>query len=156
MNRAPINVIADMYEARRRGDRIQMLAFCAPGMSFSFNIDPDRIGEGTTLIGWDAMHAHFANLKRNWDDLGGDVVRMSEDLHKPGQINAVVSFKLRHRASGDVLKGTKRQEWIVRNGVVTRMTEIFDTKAVHAFQRLAAVNTPPPADPYTPQTSSNA
>jgi ketosteroid isomerase-like protein len=156
MSRAPIDVVTDLYEARQKGDRIQMLAYCSPEMTFTFNIDPDRIGEGSTLIGWDAMHAHFANLKRNWDDLGGEVLNVSEDRHKPDQINALVSFKLRHRASGDVLKGKKRQEWIVRDGVITRMTEIFDAKAVHAFQRLAAFNTPPPADPYMPQPKTDA
>lgn len=156
MSVAPLDVVAAMFEARKNGNRARMMDYCCKDMSFTFNADPDKIGQGTTLIGWQAIFEHFARLKHHWDDLNSDVLSLSTDLNRPDQINALVSFKLRHRASGDILESVKRQEWIVRDGIVTRMTEILDDKALHTFQRLAAFNTPTPRDPYTPPITAGA
>lgn len=156
MHSAPIVIVNEIYRARAAGDRIKMMALCSEQMTFSFNADPDKIGDGTTLIGWQAMHEHFGRIRLHWDDLDSQVLKVTVDHHMPEQINAQVRFTLRHRASGEVFDGVKRQEWIVRAGIVTRMTEYFDTKMIHAFQRLAAANTPPPPDPYMPQSKTEA
>jgi ketosteroid isomerase-like protein len=152
----PLTIVNDMYRARAAGDRIKMMALCSEQMTFSFNADPDKIGHGTTFIGWQAIHEHFARIRQHWDELDSEILKISADRDTPGQINAQVRFTLRHRASGEVFDGVKRQEWIVRDSIITRMTEYFDTNMLHAFQRFAETHTPPPPDPYTPQTRTDA
>lgn len=134
----PVETVQDLFAARRAGDFVRMNALCAEAFAFTFNADPHRIGMGTTLIGWRAVTEHLARVDGTWEQVESVVEFMRPAPDDPEQVVVQLRFRLRHRASGHVLEGLKRQEWTVRDGIATRATEILDRDAIHAFQRFAA------------------
>ncbi len=147
MAQSPLAVVQAVFAAKERNDRLMMMALFAEDFAFTFNADPDRIGDGTTLVGWTANRAHLDRVAQTWEQLDRKVLSMREDAFRADQVNVRISFVLRHRASGETFEGTKRQSWTVRDGIVTSMIEVFDKASVHAVQRLAALSAePPPPD----------
>jgi ketosteroid isomerase-like protein len=132
---APIDVIRDLYVARGNKDLAGMMALCHPAISFTFNVDPDKIGSGTTYIGVPASLEHLARVAAAWEQLDHEVVSLHED---GDEVRANIKFSMRYRATGQVLEGKKRQVWTVRDGVVTRLDETLDRDYIQAFMLMTA------------------
>lgn len=156
MAQNPIAVVQAVFAAMERNDRLMMMALFAEDFAFTFNADPDRIGDGTTLVGWTANRAHLDRVQQTWEQLDRKVLSMREDAFRADQVNVRISFSLRHRASGEIFEGTKRQSWTVRDGIVISMVEVFDQASVHAVQRLAASSAEPPTRACVAQAESIA
>lgn len=133
----PVETVLSVFDARRAGDTVKVYALCAEAFTFTCNADPDKVGSGTTRIGWAAVHGHLAQVAEYWEQLDSRIQSIGVDSDNAERVIVQISFKLLHRASRDVLEGVKRQEWYVRDGIATRMDEILDAGTIHAFQRYA-------------------
>lgn len=135
---SPVDVVLQSLEARRHGDNVRLLALSDELITFSFNADPDKIGPGATIVGWTGLLQHFQRVAAHWEQLSSDVLSINADAAAPECVHVRIAFKLLHRQHREVLEGIKRQVWTVRDGIVHRVDEIFDTQTLHAFQRYAA------------------
>jgi ketosteroid isomerase-like protein len=139
---SPVDVVRTILEARRAGNFIALHAHCSEAITFTFNADPDKVGAGTTHVGWSAVSAHFARVERHWEHVERTILSITAAHDQPNKVIVQFFFRARHRASGEILEAKKRQEWHVRNGIATRMDEILDAASIHAFQRLADTRIP--------------
>jgi ketosteroid isomerase-like protein len=135
---SPVEVVRTILEARRTGNQILLHAHCVEAMTFTFNADPDKVGQGTTCVGWAAISAHFTRVDQHWEHLSREIRSITAAVDNPNMVIVQIAFSMRHRASNEFLDGIKRQEWHVRDGIATRMDEILDAPELHAFQRLVA------------------
>jgi ketosteroid isomerase-like protein len=131
----PLDVIRAVYVARRRNDLAGMMALCHPSISFTFNVDPDKIGSGTTYIGVAASLEHLARVAAVWEQIHHDVTSLNEE---GDTVRANVTFSMRYRETAQILEGTKRQIWTVRHGVVTRLDETLDRDYIQAFMLMTS------------------
>jgi ketosteroid isomerase-like protein len=130
-----VALVRRLYAARQRGDREALTALCHPAFAFTFNADPSGIGEGRTLIGLAALAGHFSDIDRHWEVLESSVLLLRPD--GLGQVTVRLRFKLRHRASDDILEGLKTHTWTIRDGLATRLQEVLVASDVQTVQRLA-------------------
>ena len=128
----PVLIIEASYVARRDKDDAALRRLHHDDMVFTFNADPDCIGSGQRLEGMDAIFAHFARVAQHWDLLE----------HVPGPIlgsgfsyNRIIRSKLRHRATGQILEGTKRHVITVLDGKIAAIEEYLDRNLIQAIQR---------------------
>jgi ketosteroid isomerase-like protein len=110
----------------------------------TMNARPDQPGEGVTLIGVQALNAHLATVAALWEELSYDVGALVDDGPR---VRCQVRMAVRHRESGAVLDGSKRQIWTVRDGVVVALEGIFDSASVDAILRLPSQGKGSPASP---------
>jgi ketosteroid isomerase-like protein len=134
MDQSPIGLVEGLYAARRNMDVPTMMAFCHDDIVFIFNADPDKIGSGDVLVGKAASLAHMGRFIATWEPISNEVGPLICDGNR---VRARIEFKLRHRASGQVLSSTKRQEWTVRDGRIASLTEHLDDHGIAAFMRMA-------------------
>jgi ketosteroid isomerase-like protein len=136
----PLDVVAELYAAREAGDEATRTRLCHPAMAFTFNADPDQVGDGATLVGSAAIEAHLARVRRHWEELSYAVESLSlVDDGTDRRVRAVIDFTLRKRATALTLTSRKTQIWTVRNGRVTAMEEILRVADVHTLLRLSQV-----------------
>lgn len=133
----PIDVVRDIYAARSAGDRSRMFASIHASVIFTTNARPDKAGDGATVVGLAASLAHLQSVAEHW----------SEERFEPGRlridgdtVTCRVAIALRHRRTGTLLDGHKRQIWTIRTGQVRSMAEIFDAELVNAIHRLETPN----------------
>lgn len=170
MPMTPFEVVEAVYEARRRRDIGAVLALCTDAIVFTVNADPDRPGSGNTMIGKAQSQAFLELVDEVWEPVSSAPgplreVGQSGAAEVPGgaaHVRCVITFALRHRASGQILNGTKTHEWVVRDGRVTSLCETLDRNFIHAFMEMAAWSTrldeqgPPTAIPDRPTEATRA
>lgn len=100
---------------------------------YTLHISEDLLPVGGETRGKAAIGAALRQLRRDYHYMmyhgfnqvsDGDIVRQQ------------VHFMYRHRASGEVLRGTFRIHFVVSNGRITRAEEYHDRAMVEAFLRL--------------------
>jgi ketosteroid isomerase-like protein len=168
MKMTPFEVVEAMYSARQRGDIDAVLALCADAIVYTVNnADPDQPGSGETIIGKGQCRSMFNVVEAIWEPLSispGPLrpVGNTGAPNLPGgsaQLRCRVTFSMGHRASGQLLNGTKTHEWVVRDGKVTSLCETRDRNFIRAFLAMAACSTweqPGPAMAGQPSGSSRA
>jgi ketosteroid isomerase-like protein len=138
----PILIIEASYTARREKDDAALRRLHRPDTVFTFNADPHRQGSGQRLEGMDAIFAHLARVAEHWELLE----------HVPGPIlgsglsyNRIIRFKMRHRASGLILEGTKRHVITILDDKIAAVEEYLDRDLIQAIQRFGSPGERPAA-----------
>jgi ketosteroid isomerase-like protein len=145
---SPIEVVEAIYRARRSGDIDGVLALCSDAIVFSCNADPDRPGSGATFVGKQQVRRHLASVDQHWEMAFSKAgpVRLDErhagSESEPGatDLRCVISYALRHKASGHILEGVKAHCWRVRDGKVVSLFEALDREFINAFMAMTGTS----------------
>jgi hypothetical protein len=140
MHPDPIDVVKLLLSERAAGNFDRVHALCAQAFAFTFNADPDKIGNGTTIIGWRGIQAHFENIKANWVEESREMLGIASDQFNPEKVHVRIAFRVRRIKQPIVVEGVKRMIFVIREGVAVSCEEVFDRHAIHAAQRLGAAN----------------
>jgi ketosteroid isomerase-like protein len=132
----PIDIVRDIYAARAAGDRQRMLASAHPSMIQTTNARPDREGDGDTFIGLPSIMAHLQRVGQHWHEEKFEPGRLRVEGEK---VTCGIAIALRHKRTGMLLEGQKRQIWTVRDGQVRVLEEVFDAELVNAIHGLDGV-----------------
>ncbi|MGQ0671702.1 MAG: nuclear transport factor 2 family protein [Hyphomicrobium sp.] len=75
-------------------------------------------------------------LAKSWDNFEYILFRQLPLSGSEDVLRGQVEFMFRHRRSGEVISGTLRHVWMVRNGLIQRCEEYHDAAKLDAFMRL--------------------
>ena len=132
-------IIEASYTARRNKDDAAFRRCFHHDIVFTFNADPDREGSGQRLEGIDESFAHLKRVAAHWELL----------QHVPGPIlgdgmvfTRNIQFKMRHRATGQILEGNKRHVITVLDDKIASVAEFLDRDLIHAIQRFETPEKP--------------
>lgn len=64
-------------------------------------------------------------------------------------VRAHVFFRYRHRTTGNVIEGSRRLVFEIKDGLIYRLDSYEDTRRLEAFMRMSR-EAPPPDDPLDP------
>lgn len=128
----PKLIIEAIYAARRANDQDAMKRLQRDDIVFTFNADPDRPGSGERLVGSEAIFEHFGRVDAHWQLLEHVIGPLLGD----GMVyNRSIRIKMRHRATGQLLDGTKRHVITVLDDKIAAITEHLDHELIQAILR---------------------
>jgi ketosteroid isomerase-like protein len=137
-------IIFRMYDALRVNDYETVQRLCHEDFVFSSNAHPGRFGEVVEHVGTASVGPYRAMVAELWETLDKVEGPPRTPELGPGEFgdrgfvfNVYVRLKLRHRASGRVFEGTKRQEWVVQNGKIAAMAQYLDKDLIGCMLELA-------------------
>jgi ketosteroid isomerase-like protein len=130
------SVVENLYAAWTARDLPRVLALCSDDMTFALHIPADVLPIGGETTGKAAVAAALQGLFDTYDFLA----------YEPGSISsegatttAVVHFRYRHKATGEIIDGQLRHAWLIEGGNVVRLDEWHDLNKVKAFLGRVAV-----------------
>jgi ketosteroid isomerase-like protein len=62
-------------------------------------------------------------------------------------VRARVDFRYRHRATGNIIEGSRRLEFEIRDGLIARLDSYEDARRLEAFMRMTRHDEPAPIEP---------
>jgi ketosteroid isomerase-like protein len=141
----PLFVLQSLYAALTRGDIAGALAWCHKDIVFTSNVHPELGDRPVELVGAAAIRDYLALVKSRWEVDKAPGKPKPLDL-QPGEpreggtvYNVTVRVSMRHRETGEIFVGSKRQEWVISNGRVSAMAQYLDRDKIMALQQLAAL-----------------
>jgi ketosteroid isomerase-like protein len=129
------------------------LSLASEDVVYMLHISGAALPHGGETRGRDNCRDALYNVLAQFDYLRYEPTIVSAD---GDVVRAQVHFAYRHRATGEILSGSKRMVFTVKNGQIVRVDGYHDAAMVEAFMRLAAHRaqtigpSPPPELPRTP------
>lgn len=133
MGDAFASVIARIYAAWQRDDVEGVLLCCDHDIFYEICREEGVEGPGGEMFGKPEISRYLTAHIEVWDtiyvkhgplDICGDEVRET------------TRFCVRHRDTNQIMEGTKRHEWRMRNGLVVYCREYQDTRKINAFLQM--------------------
>ena len=130
----PETIVDAAYAAWRLQDEEAWLAYCAESVVYTLHVPTDLFPFGGSSVGKEAARRRLCMIWDLWEFLEMAPGQLTVD---GCVVRALVTFRCRHRSTGRLLEGRKRNVWRVENGLVTRYETFHDLERVRAFMRLA-------------------
>ena len=127
------SVVASFFTCWRVQDVEWAIAHYHENAVYELHVDPSAALVDRVYRGREACRAALYALLKDFDYLKYEPVINSVS---GATVRARVAFRYRHRTTGEILEGSRRLVFQVREGLIVRVDGYYDTKLFSAFVRL--------------------
>jgi ketosteroid isomerase-like protein len=137
----PSDLVAAVYKALKTRDYGTLRYLCHDDFLFSSNAHPEKLDSPVQMVGTGTVPAYLELVQANWlvskNEPGAPKPVSTEiwEVREGGYLYSVtVQVRMQNRKSKLEFEGTKRQEWQIRDGKVSAMSQFLDCKQIDSMK----------------------
>ena len=129
------DIVQRYWDAWSIRDTTTALACLADNVELTVHIPQDTLPFGGLTVGRAAVSDRMQSSIEQFERLYYIATIIAVDARS---VRGQISFRVRHRMTGEIIDGIARQVFEVKNGLITRIEEYHDTERLKAFMRLVS------------------
>lgn len=128
-------IVTEYWRIWAKRDKAAAIALTHPDLLYALYVPESVLPFGGETRGRNALSDRLQTILDVFDTVRYEGQVLSADART---VRGLVSYRFRHKITGEEIDGTLRQEIEVENGLVVSWKEYTDVERVRAFMRLVA------------------